>query len=54
MEYGPAPEACAEALAWLVDGHGDKFGHFIDGRFTEPGDGFDFEEPGHGRDAGRR
>ena len=33
MEYGPAPESAAEALAWLVD-QGDRFGHFIDGTFT--------------------
>ena len=37
MDYGPAPESAAEALAWLVDG-GDRFGHFIDGAFTAPGD----------------
>ncbi len=37
MEYGTAPEAAAEALAWLVD-QGDRFGHFIDGAFTKAGD----------------
>ncbi|WP_406647563.1 aldehyde dehydrogenase family protein [Aliisedimentitalea scapharcae] len=36
MDYGPAPESAAEALAWLVD-QGDRFGHFIDGDFTNPG-----------------
>ena len=35
MDYGPAPESAAEALAWLVD-MGDRFGHFIDGKFTAP------------------
>ncbi|HER27531.1 MAG TPA: aldehyde dehydrogenase family protein [Rhodospirillales bacterium] len=30
MEYGPAPESTAEAHAWL-DGHGRRFGHFING-----------------------
>ena len=40
MDYGPAPEGSAEAMAWL-DGHGRKFGHFIGGVFTKPGRGFD-------------
>jgi len=44
MEYGPAPESAAEALAWLVD-QGGRFGHFIDGAFTKPGDGFDSRNP---------
>ncbi len=47
MDYGPAPESAAEALAWLVDG-GDRFGHFIDGSFTEPGDGFASKNPATG------
>jgi len=47
MNYGPAPESAAEALAWLVDG-GDRFGHFIAGRFTEPGDGFVSRNPATG------
>lgn len=47
MEYGPAPESAAEALAWLVD-QGDRFGHFIDGAFTTPGDGFDSRNPATG------
>ncbi|MCG6557990.1 aldehyde dehydrogenase family protein [Ruegeria sp. 1NDH52C] len=47
MEYGPAPESAAEALAWLVD-QGDRFGHFIDGAFTAPGDGFDSRNPATG------
>ncbi|MFD1510846.1 aldehyde dehydrogenase family protein [Lacimonas salitolerans] len=47
MEYGPAPESAAEALAWLVD-QGDRFGHFIDGAFTDPGDGFDSCNPATG------
>ena len=29
MDYGPAPESAAEALAWLVDG-GDQFGLALD------------------------
>ncbi len=47
MEYGKAPESRAEALAWLVD-QGDRFGHFINGRFTEAGDGFDSRNPATG------
>ena len=47
MDYGPAPESAAEALAWLVD-QGDRFGHFINGEFTAPGEGFDSRNPATG------
>ena len=47
MDYGKAPESAADALAWLVD-MGDRFGHFIDGAFTDPGDGFDSKNPATG------
>jgi aldehyde dehydrogenase (NAD+) len=47
MEYGTAPESAAEALAWLVD-QGDRFGHFINGAFTAPGDGFEARNPATG------
>ncbi|MYM55136.1 aldehyde dehydrogenase family protein [Thalassovita mangrovi] len=47
MDYGPAPESAAEALAWLVD-QGDRFGHFIDGDFTEAGEGFESKNPATG------
>jgi len=47
MEYGPAPESAAEALTWLVD-QGSRFGHFIDGAFTEPGEVFDSRNPATG------
>ncbi|SFD84177.1 aldehyde dehydrogenase (NAD+) [Sulfitobacter brevis] len=47
MDYGKAPESAAEALAWLVD-QGSRFGHFIDGEFTKPGDGFDSRNPATG------
>ncbi|MEX0286650.1 MAG: aldehyde dehydrogenase family protein [Paracoccaceae bacterium] len=47
MDYGPAPESAADALAWLVD-QGDRFGHFIDGAFTAPGDGFESRNPATG------
>jgi len=47
MDYGPAPESAAEALAWLVD-QGDRFGHFIAGAFTAPGEGFEARNPATG------
>ncbi|QIE46105.1 aldehyde dehydrogenase family protein [Pseudohalocynthiibacter aestuariivivens] len=47
MDYGPAPESAAEALAWLVD-QGDRFGHFINGVFTDAGDGFTSCNPATG------
>ena len=47
MDYGPAPESAAEALAWLVD-QGDRFGHFIDGEFTKPAKGFESRNPATG------
>ncbi len=47
MDYGPAPESAAEALAWLVD-QGSRFGHFIDGSFTAAGDGFESRNPASG------
>ena len=47
MDYGTAPESAAEAFAWLVD-QGSRFGHFIDGAFTEPGDGFETRNPANG------
>ena len=47
MDYGKAPESAAEALAWLVD-QGDRFGHFINGAFTQPGKGFETRNPATG------
>ncbi|KMW57913.1 Aldehyde dehydrogenase [Candidatus Rhodobacter oscarellae] len=47
MEYGPAPESAAEALAWLVD-RGASFGHFIDGAWTEPRADFASQNPASG------
>jgi aldehyde dehydrogenase (NAD+) len=44
MDYGSAPEAAGDALAWLVD-QGDRFGHFIDGAMTEPGTVFESRNP---------
>ncbi|MEL7127178.1 MAG: aldehyde dehydrogenase family protein [Pseudomonadota bacterium] len=47
MDYGTAPEAAGDALAWIVD-QGARFGHFIDGAWTEPSDGFDSKNPATG------
>ncbi len=49
MEYGPAPEDAKDAIAWL-DRHGRKFGHFIDGEWSEPAQGgyFDTTDPATG------
>jgi aldehyde dehydrogenase (NAD+) len=42
MEYGPAPEDPKDALVWL-DGHGRKFGHYIDGAWRDPKEGVSFD-----------
>lgn len=47
MAYGPAPEGNAEVLAWIA-GHKGRFGHWIDGAFTAPGDSFDTRNPATG------
>ncbi|AVO37758.1 aldehyde dehydrogenase family protein [Pukyongiella litopenaei] len=47
MDYGPAPESTAEARDWIAARDG-RFGHFIDGAFTAPGDGFDSRNPATG------
>ncbi|MDK3074236.1 aldehyde dehydrogenase family protein [Sedimentitalea sp. JM2-8] len=47
MDYGPATESAAEALGWIAR-HAGKFGHFIDGAFTAPGNGFDSRNPATG------
>jgi aldehyde dehydrogenase (NAD+) len=47
MDYGPAPESAAEALAWIA-ARGPAFGHFIDGRFTAPGETFATKNPATG------
>ena len=45
MDYGTAPESASDALAWIA-GHGGKFGHYINGRFTAAGDNiFDSRNP---------
>ena len=47
MSYGPAPESGAEAMAWLAR-HDRKFGHWIDGAFTQPGQTFTTTNPATG------
>ena len=44
LEYGFAPESDAEAVTWL-DKNNRKFGHFIGGAFTKPGDTFQTRNP---------
>lgn len=44
LRYGSSPESAADALAWLVD-QGDRFGQFIGGSFTPPGDGPNSRNP---------
>ncbi|MHA6324823.1 aldehyde dehydrogenase family protein [Roseivivax sp. CAU 1753] len=47
MEYGAAPEAAGDALAWITD-QGARFGHFIDGAFGKPGATFETTNPANG------
>nr|MDA3887664.1 aldehyde dehydrogenase family protein [Allgaiera sp.] len=47
MSYGPAPESAAEAQAWL-DRHDRRFGLYIDGAFTKPGELFTTKNPATG------
>ncbi|SFD13734.1 aldehyde dehydrogenase family protein [Tropicimonas isoalkanivorans] len=47
MDYGPAPESASEAHAWL-ESHNRAFGHFIDGAFTMPSEGFESVNPATG------
>jgi len=47
LDYGPAPEAPDQAIAWL-DAHGRQFGHFIAGQWTAPGRTFAADNPATG------
>ncbi|MEP2532261.1 aldehyde dehydrogenase family protein [Shimia sp.] len=47
MDYGPAPESAADALAWIVD-QGAAFGQFINGTWTEPRQDFQSKNPANG------
>jgi aldehyde dehydrogenase (NAD+) len=48
MDYGPAPEGNAEALAWIA-AHQGSFGHWIDGAFTAPEGPFETRNPATGQ-----
>jgi aldehyde dehydrogenase (NAD+) len=48
MDYGPAPEASAEAMGWIAT-HGGRFGHWIGGAFTAPGATFATKNPATGK-----
>jgi aldehyde dehydrogenase (NAD+) len=47
MAYGPAPEGHAEVSAWLAR-HKGRFGHWINGAFTAPGETFATKNPATG------
>lgn len=47
MDYGPAPESAADALAWIVD-QGGRFGQFINGEWTDIGTTFQTTNPANG------
>ncbi|MCK5576306.1 MAG: aldehyde dehydrogenase family protein, partial [Sphingomonadales bacterium] len=47
MEYGPAPEGVAEALAW-IEGHKGTFGHHINGAWVKGATHFESTNPATG------
>lgn len=47
MEYGPAPEDASEARKWLQQ-HANKFGQYIDGKWTKPSRLFETKNPATG------
>ena len=48
LDYGPAPESPEPALAWLAS-RGNRFGHFINGKWTRPGKIFASDNPATGK-----
>src|SRR3569833_3495637 len=48
LDSGPAPESAEPALAWRAS-HGNKFGHFINGKWTKPGKTFASDNPASGK-----
>ncbi|WP_149764233.1 aldehyde dehydrogenase family protein [Paracoccus thiocyanatus] len=48
MEYGPAPEDASAVRDWLRER--GRFGHFIAGRFTRPGETFASRDPSSGEE----
>ncbi len=53
MDYGPAPEADAQARGW-IERYGGQFWHFVAGQWTKPADGGWIEtvNPANGRKLG--
>ncbi|MGH7583817.1 MAG: aldehyde dehydrogenase family protein [Gemmatimonadales bacterium] len=49
MAWGPAPESPKLAVEWL-ERHGRRFGHFIDGTWTDPGETFAVINPATGNE----
>ncbi len=47
MEYGPAPESAGVVTEWL-ESRRRRFGHFVNGAFTEPGETFPVQRPSDG------
>ncbi|MGD2069231.1 MAG: aldehyde dehydrogenase family protein [Gemmatimonadota bacterium] len=47
LEYGPAPEAPERALEWLA-AKGGRFGLFVDGQWSRPGETFEVRRPSDG------
>jgi len=47
MDYGPAPESAADALAWIVD-QGSRFGMYINGGWTAARGDFASKNPANG------
>ncbi len=47
MDWGKAPESDGEVQAWL-EAHDRKFGLFIDGKWTAPGETFEARNPADG------
>lgn len=47
MDYGPAPESAADALAWIAD-QGATFGQFINGEWTRARKDFQSKNPANG------
>src|SRR5690349_14289445 len=54
MEYGPAPESAAPALAWIAE-HGPQFDLFVGGEWRKPTEGtwFDSINPATGKPLAR-
>ena len=47
MDYGPSPESPDAALAWLAK-HANRFGHYIDGSWTQAKASFETRNPANG------